>query len=411
MDNLSQSIYLKVGEVGTPLKKISLSEKKELKVTMKKFLDAEYNIPDNFLLRAYIASGLPIDKKLITFQVISSALSFKDILKNANKLSKKEELIDASALFQSINKSLLKTKSTKIVRPIINFTNKWVNKARFFNMQLTNKTEESIIATVNQLTINIPTPKNLNEKTLVKYKKLINPLFEILFELVSKSKSYDTYILFLQGINNIVKKFPSLFINELLSNDKYYEKLQIFEKNLLKESEYQILQGHSDKIEEMNKSILESPFSDIHIIFKEGVENVWDTQGATLDGISQSKIRNILYDEQSYIKPFEMSSRTSISSSIKQLATALISSWDARNEGTLAMDSFKLFSSVAEKYFNLKIGGKVGELTSFSRIAHEPLRNAEISENTEIVIVRPWVELKEPGGKTILIKALVKEKE
>lgn len=410
METLLQNIHSKVGENGTPIKKIPARARKDLKSAIKKLRESDHNISNTLLLRTYIASGETIDAKIISTETITAALPFKDILKNTKKLSKKEEIVDAAALFQSILENLSKSKTIKTAKPIVTCICKWQKWVKSFNGSLTEKTEETIFTLINQVVSVIAPPPNLADKTFVKYKNLINPLFEILFDLTLKSKFYGTYVLFIKGVNNIANKYPSLIINNLLSSDRFIKDVENIRERMLTLLEHQILQGNSEKINELYRNMRKTSCCDLDTPFRERLKIIWDTKGAVLDENTQLVIKNILFDEPLVQKKFESFSQEG-SSCIRQLATTLINAWEARNDGPRAMDAYNLLSSVLKKYFNLWLSTNVGEITFYNRTAHEPFEEKTIAENAKIIIIRPWVEWQSPEKKTILIKALVKEKE
>src|SRR5208282_3949119 len=129
--------------------------------------------------------------------------------------------------------------------------------------------------------------------------------------------------------------------------------------------------------------------------------------GATLDTDMQREILKVLSPGTSIPQHFQFTSAGD-DPVIMQLASALISAWNARNDGPAALESFNLFSSVAEKFFNLTIAGEVGSTSEYRRSANEAMGNDAILVETQVQIVRPWVEWDSGEGKRILIKALVK---
>lgn len=405
-----QDIISKIGTDGTPIKKFTSAEKKELKKSINELHVTLHDIQDNLILRAYLALGEPIHQGLKSAENISRTLNLNDILKYAKKLSNKEEIIDAEDLFQAISESIKQNKSAKIIKPIINNIFKWGTWVESFEGKLTEGTEKNVIILIKELTSLITKPKSLDDKIIRKYKNLLQPLLDILFKLALKSKSYESYILSLGAVKNIISSFPSLIINDLISNDKLSTNFTAIKVNILKETQQQVLFGNVEKIRKMYRIISDISFLDINVDFKEILQNIWENQGAVLTEDMQSEIKNISFGGTVFQKTFKLA-ETEVDISIKQLATALISSWDARNDGPLAMNSFNLMSSVAQKYFNLKLGGEVGNVNTFNKIVHEPLQNRSVDANAQIIITRPWVEWEGPKRKEIIIKALIKPKD
>ena len=158
---------------------------------------------------------------------------------------------------------------------------------------------------------------------------------------------------------------------------------------------------------EMDRIIENSQSSYINNSFKDNLKRIWERHGAILDEDMQSAINDILFEKPIMNKSFDLASDEH-SSSVMHLATTLISSWEARNDGPNAMEAFNLLSSVAKKYFNLKLGD-VKEETNFNSIAHEHLNNMMLSNRDIIRIIRPWVEWEGPDKRNVIIKAVVEK--
>lgn len=127
IEQLLQNISSKIGENCTPLEKLPLKDKKGLNTALKQIQSIEHNIQDPTLLRCYLSSNESVKPHLITSTTITNALDLKDILKYANKLTKKEEIIDSANFFQSISETLIKTRShPKNIRPIVTCLLKWI---------------------------------------------------------------------------------------------------------------------------------------------------------------------------------------------------------------------------------------------------------------------------------------------
>ena len=405
-----QDIISKTGVNGTSIKKLTSAEKKELNISLKELHHTLHDIPDDFLLRAYLAVGEPINQGIKSVENLSKTLNLNDILRYAKNLSKKEAIIDAGDLFQAISDGIKQNKSAKIIKPIINNILKWGRWVESIDGKLTEVTEKNIIIVIKELISLITKPKSLDDKIIRKYKNLLQPLLEILFNIALKSKSYETYILSLEVVNNIISSFPSTIVNDLISNDSLTTKITVIKENIFKETQQQVLIGNVEKIRKMYRIIRGISFFDINVAFKEALQNIWENQGAVLTEDMQAEIKYILFGAPISQKIFKIS-EAEVDISIKQLATALISAWEARNAGPLALNSFNIISSVAQKYFNLKLGGDVGNANNFNKIVHEPLQNRPVDENAQIIISRPWVEWEGPKRKEIIIKALIKPKD
>jgi len=408
MENLADNIFEKTGLAGTPLKKMPPKDKKRLKDSLTALQQIPHNIPQELLLRACLLSGGKPCTETKTAEIIANALTLKDALHNASKLIDSTIVIDGENLFTAIklitklpDKTMLKQTS---IKSIIGFTLKWWEKALSKKNRLTDKTEYSIIALVNELSQRMEPPRNLDDNVIIKFGLFLYPMFKVLFGVATKSSFPQTSLLSYRTIVKITRKFPSLIVNSILADGNLSNDIEAFKQTMLKSVESIVLNGDLEQLREFN-GVIDETFN-MRVLFIERMREIWDSYGATFNQETQRFIRNVIFDEQATYKPFELVKEDE-HSNISQLAGALISSWVARNDGPLALDSFRLLSSVAEKFYNLKIGGDIDTIVNFNKFAHEATGKAVLYENTTVQIVRPWVEWigKE---RRIIIKALVK---
>ena len=408
MENLVEVISEKAGLAGTPLTKIPLKDKKRLKIIFTTLKQIPHDIADELLLRAHLLSGEKPPAKIKSAEIIANALTLKDVLRNANKLTDNTIVIDGENLFTAIKLIISPSGKVKLkqatIKSLIGYIQKWWEKAVLTKSRPTDKTEDSIIALINELSLRIDPPKNLDDKVIRKFKLFLYPLFKILFGVAAQSSSFQTFKLSYQTAATMIKKFPSSIVNNILADESLSNDLETFKQTILKSAENIIANGDLEQLRELNRMIDET--LNMRALFIERIRTIWNSRGATFNQEIQLFIRNIIFDEPITYKSFELT-KGDEQSNINQLAGALISSWDARNDGPLALDSFRLLSSVAEKFFNLKIGGDIGVIVSFNKFAHEAIGDTVLSENAKVQIVRPWVEW---NGKErrVLIKALVK---
>jgi hypothetical protein len=408
MENLVDVISEKAGLAGTPLTKIPLKDKKRLKAGLAALQQKPHDIAHEVLLRAYLLSGEKPNAKIKSAEIIANALTLKDVLRNANKLTDHTLIADGENLFAAI-KLIIKMSgkaglNQTTIKAVIGYTQKWWEKAVLTKSKLTDKTEDSIIALINELYLRIDPPKNLDDKVIRKFRLFLYPMFKILLGVAAQSSSSQTPRLSYRTVVKMAKKFPSSIVNNILTDESLSNDLETFKQTMLKSVETVVLNGDLEQLRELNGMIDET--LNMRALFIEKIRTFWDCSGATFNREIQLFIRTIVFDEPVRHKSFELTKENE-QSNINQLASALISSWVARNDGPLALDSFRLLSSVAEKFFNLKIVGDVDAIVNFNKFAHEAVGNAVLSENAKVQIVRPWVEWNGEERK-VLIKALVK---
>jgi len=408
MENLVETISEKAGLIGTPLTKIPIKDKKRLKDSLTTLRQIPHDIAEEILLRAHLLSGKKLDAKIKSAEIIANALTLKDVLRNANKLTDNTLVTDGNNLFTAVKLIIKLPKKVKLnqatIKSVIGYLQKWWEKAVLTKSRLTDKTEDSIISLINELSLRIEPPNNLDDKVIRKFKLFLYPLFKILFEVAAQSSSSQTSQMAYQIAAKMIKKYPSSIVNNILADESLSDDLATFKQTILKSAENVVSSGDLEQLRELNRTIDET--LNMRELFIERIRKIWDSMGATFNQDIQLYIRNIIFDEPIAYKSFELTNEDE-KSNINQLAGALISSWEARNDGPLSLDSFRLLSSVAEKFFYLKIGGHIGVLVSFNKFAHEAIGNTVLHENAKVLIVRPWVEW---NGKErrVIIKALVK---
>lgn len=408
MPTTIQDITAKIGEIGDPLPKLSSREKKEIKTFFRKFHPDTTEISAELLLRAYLLTNEPINSEMCSVKNIASTLKLNDILKNVKKLSQRRSFVSSAAVFYAMGEQIRSFYNLKLdlktIKSIISSIDRWQKWVESSKSTLTDETEEAVIEQIKDLSTLMPTPKNLDDKNIKKYRNQISPLLSIVLSIASKSNSFKTLQLTIETLYAIREKFPSLIVNDILAEEKLSKQLEIVKRNVFENINYFVKNAETDKLIELYRMTSEK--LDIRDDFVGHLKNIWDTQGAMLNEDTQTTIKSILFGETFEVRPPVLVTEVRESATI-QIAAALLSSWDARNDSHRALDSFKILKAVGDKFFNLKIGGDVDSSVSFNKIIHETIDNKTLPENTKVKIVRPWIEWENERKKVVLIKALV----
>lgn len=411
MDGLSQIIVDKVGDKHKPIRKLSFQEKKYINSQLKASgcAVADSGISKPLLLRAFLASGHEPLSSLLSADTISEALTIRDSVKYGGKLVRKIISFEGSALFAAlalmVGKRHKEAPTPADLRPVVRFTKKWTANILASGGRLSPETEESVLDIIRLIAEHIKPPKTLDDKVIRKFRSQVLPLFETLFLIAGQSGSYGTYRSALITSKLLINRYPSLIVNDILSEETMANQVDLFKNNLAQSLRDSILEGDIARFIELNS--LMGEMLNMRSIFIETTERIWNSEGASLNLDMQHKIIETLSPDTAVPQPFAFASDTDDSRNT-HLASALLSSWDAQNEGAVACQSFHLFSSVAEKFFNLRLGGEIGAIVEFKRSLHEPLGDVAVLEGTRVQIVRPWVELSSVEDKRVLIKAIVK---
>jgi hypothetical protein len=406
---LVQFIAAKVGNERNPIGKLSVQEKKDLKSQLRASGSTLTGIPKTLLLRAFLASGKEPLSSLLSVDTISKALTLRDSVKYGGKLVQKIIAFKGSDLFAAlalmVGKGRKEAPSLSELRPVMGFTKKWTTNVLASGGRLSPETEESILDMIRLISEYIKPPKTLDDKAISKFKSQVLPLFETLFLIAGQSRSYGTYRAVLMTSELLINRYPSLIVNDIFSDETMTKQVDSFKSNLADGIRDLIREGNVARFMELNR--LMGEMLDMRSIFIETAKRMWNSEGASLDIDMQSKIVATLSPDSAVLQQFRFARNTD-DSSITHLASALLSSWDARNEGPVAVHSFHLFSSVAEKFFNLKLGGEVGTIVKFKRSVHEAVGDVAVLEDTRVQVVRPWVEWASGEKKRIIIRAIVK---
>jgi hypothetical protein len=355
-------------------------------------------------------SGSQLPPDLVTSESIARALHLRDILKNSNKFTEKILMFEGEHLFNAISIIISQPNMVKLhmlsIKAIIGCIEKWKKQIESKKSILTNGTEKGMLRLIEKLVFHIPKPKDLDDKVLKKYKRLLMPLVQTIFLITAESNSSELVRVGFQTIDLISNKFPSFIVNDIISDN--VDRVERFKERILVAGESLISESNLIKFDELKNTLTNT--LDVKQIFTDRIRNLWELKGATWDNATQRTIKRFLFSETPQHSFFELEKKEE-TSSIKQLAGALVSAWDARNDGPLALHTFQLFSSVAEMFFQLKLKGDIGTIINFNKSVHELPSDTNINTPLEVEIVRPWVEWDNNGDRSILIKAIVKPRD
>jgi hypothetical protein len=90
---------------------------------------------------------------------------------------------------------------------------------------------------------------------------------------------------------------------------------------------------------------------------------------------------------------------------LERMATLLLSSWDAREEGEKSRQLYDTFRGICRTGFNLVLEGEPGQLASFDPNLHE-VSGRHVLAGEPVTLLRPWVQWVKGSSIRIIVRAL-----
>jgi hypothetical protein len=381
-----QNLLELVGYPRTPLRKLSRSERSAIKKMIRK---APPDIDPVMGVRMAVSSGSPIRPEWIEAGQIDLALETEDILRNLDKLTIVEKLINATQVME-----VLSRRADRGPRVVLRALDKLTLPRGGTHGPATRTMldRETAIQAICLATALVPL---LCGAQAVKSKKSIpQALLEIVF---SAAESWPVPEVAFRGleflrvlerqvswveiekapmdmIRNFLLRLPATMIQDVLERGALVEATRLSERIRL-----------SEPAAEMFKAAVAEAL----------------TGRDQLPLASRNWAAQFLQAEN---EPEPASSRPSDAVS-ERLALLLINAWEAREDGRNAAHAFSVCEEIFRNGFNIRLGGSVGTIVSFDPDVHES--NGQLLPGSMGRVIRPWVELVSSGEIRILIKGRV----
>lgn len=401
-------ILLLIGPLQTPIQKIPTSKKQLIKAWIADNGDQNVLTQPEILLRAHLSIRENPPPQMVQASTIIGALERGDILRYSKRLCLSSQIIDATALFVGLKTAFEKsTYQTpfQLIRKIVPSVRKWLKWVDSIEGCLTETTEIALIDFFALLAQRAAPSKGLSGKKLKSVEKMITPLFEFSLGLSAKSPHLKTLIQTMNLIGFIGEKFSISLLEDVLEDENRHRLLEQTIKRIpdhVKESAYK---GRVDRIEDMSRAVRRVYTANMQ--FRKTICELWEKEAGTLTEEVRQFIREYLEISQGITPKSITLADQSESLQVAQLATSLLSSWEAREDSARATNAFHLLHSVAQKFFNLKICGQVKSIVQFDNRVHE-FPGTPIGEG-QVVIIRPWVEWTEGSHTKVIIRAIVEQ--
>ena len=398
-----------IGQPRAPIKKVPKNKKEHIKTWIENIRQPDDSAAPELLLRAYLSIGNSPPPQTLEASTIIDALKLEDILRFAKKLCLSSQTIEASALFAALQTAL--QDSVRLhpplgsIRKIIPNLNKWLEWVDSSQASLTEATEIGLLDLLSLAISSTAHTRRLSGKQSDKAKKMIIPFLDLLFRVVAKSTYIETFTRAMKQLETVKSNFSSSFLELILEDERRH---QLLEKTLERMPIYvrkAAYDGRVDRIEAvaMGASVIPGGNSRFLAVIRE----IWNEGVGKLTDEIQELLRGYLKIDEGIIPKSITFADRSEDLRIPQMAVALLSSWEAREDSPRAAESFKVLNSVAQRFFNLRICGQVGSVVKFDSRVHEFPRTP-IGEG-QVMIVRPWVEWVDGSCTKVIIRAVVEK--
>jgi hypothetical protein len=394
-----------VGPLQAPIKKVLGRDKQKIKAWIKDSVETNIARPPEVLLRSFLSIGEHPTPDVLYASTIKEALNLKDMLRYAKSLCLSSQVIEASALFAAVRITFPERMSTPLpsreVETIVVNTKKWLQWVRSICGVLTAETEKDLLHLISVLVRKTASKRRQgkqNENTMIS-------LLDIELDIGAHSSYSETTMSVIEEVSRFRKIAFVSFLDDILHD----EKRSLLWDRILDQIPLHVMQfakeGALDKIERMGKIACGS--SEVESRFKSSLHEIWNEGPALLNEALQEYIRQAI----GLARTASLNPMTFVDDSenalTHQMAAALLSSWEAREASSRANEAFRQLSTVARKFFNIRIGGEIGRVVEFNARVHEfPHQSAG---EGRVRIVRPWVEWDDRSRTRVIIRAVVQK--
>ena len=395
-------------------KKIPTSKKQQIKIWLEDVEKGNIVVPPELLLRTYLSLGKAPPPHILQGSIIGTALGPKNISRQIKKLCRISQIIEADASLSGLLDALKKSYDPKtgyrmfgkIISDLQKDWMQWVDKRGGI---LAESTQVLLMNLFTFLLMRAMASSGAHERTETKRNKesigLMETLSVLSLELASRSTSMKTLTLWLEQVGGIGEKHTDSFIEDVVYKDK--NRIQLFEQTIERIPslvEKLAHDGHVESMKAIARSMEHIPGADAK--FRETLQEIWNSGPGVLTEEVQTFIRSFLKMEHGNLSSGKLIlADPSEGLHIHHLATALMCSWEAREETPRTSEAFSILYGLAQKVFKLKIYGDVGNTVQFDPKIHE-LRGV-VGESGNVTIRRPRVEWSDGSHSRVIIRAIV----
>jgi len=386
-----------VGRFGEPIPKLKRDEKARLKTLLKE--PESQSLERGWLLRIALAAAVPVSVRGYKPEEIREALGVWGAMHYITKLTTADLEIAASEVLQALDTSasFQRPRDTlaalgKLIKPR--------EKAKRNSSRLNLDTALLVLRLAKKLSRPILDAEQLHGREV--FRKNFAHLVDIAFRATKSCERPETAVAAFEfaaevqsrlGVHNVESALPHRF-----SKFEYLSSLpaQVIPATLIKGciTDANLLSSRIGLIEDVREN------------FRRAIESVLSEKGVTLPLASRQWAETFLEGSTKAEMP-RAAIDTDADVNLERMATLLLASWDAREEGEKSHHLYKTFSGICRTGFNLVLAGEPGQSLSFDPSLHEASAKQVLPGET-VTLVRPWVQWVKGSAVRVIVRALVR---
>jgi hypothetical protein len=391
-----------VSMIGTPETKLRRVKDKKAKADVLNLIQ-NGNLTAEQQLRGYLVIGRTPPPELLSEGNISDALQIADRVLLIPLLSRKLSTVYADEVMDSIRAYLAKFHSAKtdaITAGLNRMAVRWSvgpNK-----VIIAASTCNRLIAIVDLLTKRLLSRNRDSATRTSKTEKALRSLTRIAVLWGSHLDDLDTILLVLSILASNEDRLGSAFTPQ--ADDAEFDRaVQDLLTSALSRIEQLSESGDAKNVERLADSLHRLPASSQQL--KSELEKLQSIRARFPKNIQDLLTKLTEFPETETLAGIEIPADDPDALQVTQLASALVRSWSARDEGPKSNEAFEELRVVLADFFGIEMKGDVGTREPFNPRVHE-LAPGESSAR-EVELMRPWVQISNAQTSQIVIKALV----
>jgi len=394
-----------VGELGQPLPKLSLSERRQAKAVLEAS-DLE-SVDAGWVIRLSLAAGLSLSDRRFDAAQIVLALPAIDIIHSLDRLSSHERTINAEVPLEAIGLTLRRENAARALHSLLRLAQGPDLKSSVITRaQFRPKTALALLKTASRIAPFIvpDTTVGLSRSRFERRRMAIKSLLDLVYFTAIKCETSEVCAAALELMISLSRRvgwvdfdratemsaahwsylshLPAKLVPSLLSRNRIAEVETLASRAAL-------FEGSREAFEEALREALTETTSNISMASREWVEGFLGLKRPP----KPPEIQNKSIDSASGVN-------------LDRMATLLLAAWEAREEGAGSRHLFQLFSGICKTAFRLSLAGNPGDTTQFDPAIHEA-SGGTILDGGMVRLLRPWVQWGDPPVTRVIVRALV----
>ncbi len=386
-----------VGRFGEPIPKLKRDEKARLKALFKD--RQSQNIERGWLLRIALAAAVPVSVQGYKPEEIREALGVRGTMQYITKLSTVDREVAASEVLQALDTSAVFQQPRDTLAALAKLV-KPRDKAKGSSTRLNFDTALHVLSIARKLSRPILDTEPLHGRE--PFRKTFALLVDLVFRATKACERAETAVAAFEfaaevqsrfGVHNIENALPHQF-----SKFEYLSSLPtrlipiILTKGCITDAD--LVSSRTQLIEETREN------------FRREVQSTLSEKGVMLPLASRQWAETFLMGSTTAGMP-RAAIDTDTDVNLERMATLLLASWDAKDEGEKSHHLFTTFSGICRTGFNLVLEGEPGRSAVFDPSLHEATEQRILAGET-VTLIRPWVQWAKGSAVRVIVRALVK---